>query len=420
MSTPIKSEPFASLPIVSRRRFVRHAIGFAVTVCAPILFAGEAAASGRRDQHKPPASAHAASASASESPLKDPYTTACAMEPVTGTVIFDQDMNRQWPTASLAKMMLMLIVIEKVHDGSLKLSDKVTTSAAAASMGGSQVYLKEGETFTLEEMMQAIVIHSANDASLAVAEYVGGSGEAFTAMMNQRVGTLGLKNTHYYSVHGLPPARGQQADMSSANDLAVIARELVKYPDILRWSGTDTTAFRNGTFQLRNSNHLVRTFAGCDGLKTGFYDQSGFNVVATAHRNGLRMIAVVLGSPRKEENFSSAGTLMAQGFANYEMRPIAHRGDAIARVIPVTDGADSSLRPVWSNDAAVFMRRADSKTAFTIDFHVPQSITAPITAGQPVGTAIIVVDGKSRQEVPLMAPAAIARGNLFQRITGGL
>ncbi len=403
---------------MSRRRFVRGGVAFAASLCAPTVFAVAAAATRR---HSPaPKSSASAPSGANSAALNAPYATACVMEPVTGTIIFDHDMHRPWPTASLAKMMLMLIVAEKLHDGSLKLTDKVTTSAFAAQMGGSQVYLKEGETFTLQQMMQAVVIHSANDASVAVAEYVGGSVEAFTAMMNQRAAALGLKDTHYYSVHGLPPAPGHQPDVSSAYDLAVMARELVKYPDLLRWAATDSTPFRNGTFQLRNTNHLVRTFAGCDGLKTGFYDQAGFNVVATARRAGLRLIAVVLGSPRKEVNFRAASTMMAQGFADYEMRQIAHRGDAIARVVPVTDGAASTVRPVWSEDASIFTARDDEKAGFTIDFRLPASIDAPIAAGQNIGTAVVVVDGKSRQELPLMAPAAVARDTLFQRLTGGL
>jgi serine-type D-Ala-D-Ala carboxypeptidase (penicillin-binding protein 5/6) len=415
---PEKSVPLVGGASVSRRRFMRGAIAMAATMCAPMMFASEAAARRHAVASKsPPSAAHRAHPANS---LNAPYTTACAMENATGTLIFDRDMDRPWPTASLAKMMLMLIVAEKLHDGSLQLTNRVTTSASASKMGGSQVYLKEGEVFTLEQMMQAVVIHSANDASLAVAEYVGGSGEAFTEMMKQRAAALGLKNTHYYSIAGLPPGRGQQPDVSSAYDLAVTARELVKYPDILRWSGTNSGEFRNGAFQLRNTNHLLSTFPGCDGLKTGFYDQAGFNVVATARRNDLRLIAVVLGSPRKNENFAAAATLMAQGFANYEMRPIAHRGDAIARVVPVTDGATSNLRPVWSDNASVFTRRGDAKTGFTVDFRLPASIAAPVAAGQRVGTAVIVVDGKSRQEIPLLAPAGIDRGNLFQRFTGAL
>jgi serine-type D-Ala-D-Ala carboxypeptidase (penicillin-binding protein 5/6) len=404
--------------LISRRAMLRAGIVVAAGAVFSPIFAGEALARVHGAARK-----HAATEphgdSSPNSPT-DPYTTACAMESTTGSVTFDHDMNRPWPTASLAKMMVMLIVAKKVADGSLNLTDKVTTSAAATRMGGSQVYLKEGETFTLEEMMEAIVVHSANDATYAVAEFVAGSADACVQMMNQEAATLGLKNTHYYSVHGLPPAPGQQADVSSAYDLAVIARQLVGYPEIVRWSAIDTTGFRNGTFELRNTNHLVRTYSGCDGLKTGFYDQAGFNVVATARRDGMRMIAVVLGSPRKEENFDSAATLMSQGFLNYEMREVARKGSPITEAVAVKGGAISSIRPVWGADAAVFLKRDAPKGSFSISYQLPAAIDAPVTAGQPVGTGKIIVDGKAQQEIPIVAPADIARGSLIQRLIGDL
>src|SRR5262249_42454119 len=252
-------------------------------------------------------------------PAPEDYAEAAVMEPETGTFIFEKDDHQPWPTASLAKMMVMLIVAEKLHDGSLKLTDQVTTSRDASKMGGSQVYLKEGETFSLDDMMKAIVVHSANDASAAVAEYVAGSTTAFVEMMNQHAEKLGMKDSHYYSVHGLPPAPGEQQDVASAFDQALLARELLKYPDVLRWSSIDTAPFRAGTFELRNTNHLVRDYRGCDGLKTGFHEKAGFNVVATAKRGDLRLIAVVLGSPSKGPNFKRAVELMSSGFTNYEM-----------------------------------------------------------------------------------------------------
>jgi serine-type D-Ala-D-Ala carboxypeptidase (penicillin-binding protein 5/6) len=404
--------------ILSRRAVLRTGIMFAAgAVLSPPLLV--AAATGRH--HGSRKSAPAATGNAHQAnPLTGPYATACAMEPTTGTVIFDHDMNQPWPTASLAKMMLMLLVAKKIADGSLKLTDKVTTSAVAAKMGGSQVYLKPGETFTLEEMMQAVVVHSANDATYAVAEFIGGSADSCVQMMNQEAAALGLKNTHYYSVHGLPPAPGEQADVSSAYDLAVIARELVTYPEILRWSAIDTTGFRNGTFELRNTNHLVRTFPGCDGLKTGFYDQAGFNVVATARRNGLRLIAVVLGSPRKEENFDSAATLMSQGFLNYEMREVAKKGTPIAQAVTVKGGTIGSIRPVWAADATVFMKRDAQKQSYTINYALPATIVAPIKAGQSIGTGEVIVEGKPQQAIAVVAPADVAQGSLIQRLIGDL
>src|SRR5579863_221494 len=392
----------------AERDFIRCALIFFIAALTAVALA-PLPAHARRPRAPHPSDEESATAT---SGLNEPYAAAVAMEPVSGTIIFDKDMHRQWPTASLAKMMLMLIVARKIHDGSLKLDDRVTTSRRAADMGGSQVYLKEGETFSLDDMMKAVVVHSANDASLAVAEYVAGSAEAFVVMMNQQAAALGMKDTHYYSVHGLPPAEGQQTDVSSAYDLALLARELVKYPDVLRWSAIDTAPFRNGTFQLRNTNHLVRTFPGCDGLKTGFYYKAGFNVVATAQRNGMRLIAVVLGSPRKNENFKQAAVLMSEGFANYEMRQVAKPGAAIARPIAVKGGAVSTITPIWGGNASVFVKRDNPGSSITIDYKLPASLAAPIRAGQEVGTGEIVVGGKLQQEIPLLAPSKVAEGSL--------
>jgi serine-type D-Ala-D-Ala carboxypeptidase (penicillin-binding protein 5/6) len=371
-----------SHPVISRRTFVRAGITLAAGAAMPLLIAGSAEARRRPAAHKSaPPDSHRTHES---NPLTAPYAAACAMESTTGTVIFDHDMNR------------------------------------ASRMGGSQVYLKEGETFTLEQMMQAIVVHSANDATFAVAEYIAGSADACVQMMNQEAAALGLKNTHYYSVHGLPPAAGGQADVSSAYDLAVIARALVAYPDIMRWSAIDTTGFRNGAFQLRNTNHLVRTYPGCDGLKTGFYYQAGFNVVATAKRNGVRIIAVVLGSPRKEENFGAAATMMSQGFLNYEMHEVAKKGTLIDRTVAVKGGAVGTITPVWGADASVLIKRGEAKNSFSITYNLPAAIPAPVKAGQAIGVAQIIVQGKPQQSIPILAPADIAPGSLLQRLMGHL
>jgi D-alanyl-D-alanine carboxypeptidase (penicillin-binding protein 5/6) len=412
--TPSISQRLNGRP-VERRSLLRAALWLSAAAVTELI-AGPARAALRHSHVQISRDAEASASATNASGLTDPFTTACVMEPTTRTVIFNKDMDRPWPTASLAKMMVMLIVAEKLADGSLKLDDKVTTSAAAAKMGGSQVYLAEGEIFTLDDMMKAVVVHSANDATFAVAEYVGGSSDAFVSLMNARAETLGLRNTHFYSVHGLPPVPGQSADVSSAYDLAIIGSELVKYPDVLRWSAIDTAPFRDGKFELRNTNHLVRTFPGCDGLKTGFYDKAGFNVVATAHRESLRLIAVVLGSPRKEENFAQAGTLMAQGFLHYEMRTLAKQGASAGRTLAVKGGAVSTITPVWGADASMLAARDNSKTAQSIDYKLPPSITAPIKAGAQVGSAQIVVDGKPQQTIALVAPNDVGQAAWYWRV----
>jgi D-alanyl-D-alanine carboxypeptidase (penicillin-binding protein 5/6) len=352
--------------------------------------------------------------------LNAPYVSACVIEPSTGQVIFEKDMHKPWPLASMTKMMLMLIVAEKLHDGSLKLGDQVSTSALASKMGGSQVYLREGETFSLDDMMKAVVVHSANDASLAVAEYVAGSGEAFVQIMNKRAQELGMKDTHYYSPHGLPPAPGQQADVSSAYDSEMLARELVKYPDVLRWSSIDVCGFRNGTFELRNTNHLVRTYKGCDGLKTGFYASAGFNVAATARRQGLRLIAVAMGSPGKQKNFNAAATLLSQGFMNYYLYQVAKKGAPISQDVAVAGGASFRFKPVWGEDLNVFMKHGQEKSAVKIAFDLPSKLKAPIAAGQDVGKGVVTVDGQPAGSAALIAPADIQQGGIISRLIGRL
>jgi D-alanyl-D-alanine carboxypeptidase (penicillin-binding protein 5/6) len=314
-------------------------------------------------------------------------------------------------------MMLMLIVAEKIHDGSLKLTDQITTSRKAEEMGGSQVYLKEGETFSLDDMMKAEVVHSANDASVAVAEYLAGSTDAFVVMMNQQAAAIGMKDSHYYSVHGLPPRNGESPDVASAYDQAILARELLKYPDVIRWSSIDTAPFRAGTFTLRNTNHLVRTYPGCDGLKTGFYDKAGFNVVATAKRKDLRLIAVVLGSQHKLTNFKEASEMLSQGFLNYEMHPVAKKGAPIAQSVVVSDADIASIKPVWGGDAGVFVKHGDANSAIKVDYNLPSSIAAPVKAGQQIGTANVTEGGKPVATIALLAPSDVAkRASLTKRL----
>jgi len=386
--------------------------GFIALTIALVATASSRTALAARRHHAAPAAASSSeeesAASASNTAL-GAYAEACVLEPTTGTVILEANDHTPWPTASLAKMMLMLIVAEKIHDGSLKLTDPITTSRKAAEMGGSQVYLKEGEVFSLDDMMKAVVVHSANDASVAVAEYVAGSTDSFVVMMNQQAAAIGMKDSHYYSVSGLPPAKGESADVASAYDQAILARELLKYPDVIRWSSIDTAPFRAGTFVLRNTNHMVRTFPGCDGLKTGFYDKAGFNVVATAKRNDLRLIAVVLGSGHKLTNFKEASEMLSQGFLNYEMHQVAKKGAPIAQSVAVTGADTASIKPVWGGDAGVFIKHGDASSAIKVGYNLPASIAAPVKAGQQIGTANVTASGKPVATIALLAPSDVAK-----------
>src|SRR5712691_9959453 len=240
-------------------------------------------------------------------------------------------------------MRTVLIAMERVRDHQLSLTDPVRASAWASRIGGSQVYLAEGETFPLGELLKAVMIASANDAAVAVAEHIAGSSAAFVELMNARAKALGLADTTYQSPHGLPPGAGQTADMTSAHDLAVLGRELMRFPEVMRWAGTPAAGFRNDTLQMSNTNHLVRTYPGATGLKTGYYHEAGFSVTATATRNDLTLIAVVLGVPTKQGCFTETARLMNETFASYRMVAAAHRA-AVVGEVPVSGGTDDRVK----------------------------------------------------------------------------
>jgi serine-type D-Ala-D-Ala carboxypeptidase (penicillin-binding protein 5/6) len=357
-----------------------------------------------------------ASAEAKAAASAEIYRSAIVVDADSGAVLFEKDAHRQNPPASMTKMMLMLIVAERVRDGSLRWDDPITTSAWASKVGGSQVYLKQGETFPLSEMMEAIAIHSANDASVAVAETVAGSSDAFVELMNQRVKELGMHDTVYHSPHGLPPGKGQEADMSSAYDMAVVARELVKFPDVMKWSGTKEAPFRNGTMTLTNTNRLVRETGWVDGLKTGYYREAGFNVTATAKRENLRLIAVVMGAEQKRDCFGQAAQLLTKGFGEYKELPAVKKGDVVANGVAVKDGKPGFVRVVAGDNLNVLAKRTDKPT-FSVELVLAGEVRAPLSANARVGD-VVVKDGNTVVgKVPAVAADAVEQHtSLWKRL----
>lgn len=343
------------------------------------------------------------------------YAAAVLMEPRTGQILFEQDMHKPWPPASLTKMMLMLIVMEKMSQKAISLSDPVEVSVRASKIGGSQVYLKQGEKFPLEELMKAIVIHSANDATEAVAERIAGHAAAFVDMMNQRARELGLKNTKYYNVHGLPPEKGQPSDITSAYDTAVLARELLKYPDILKWSSTVKEDFREGKFVLENTNHLIGKFPGADGIKTGSYHQAGFNLAATAERDSLRFISVTLGSPTNKIRFREAARLLNTGFNNYKIFTVLKPGEPVAQEIRVKGGKISLLRAVAGSPAQVLvMRSAEKDVKSSVQLNNP--VWAPLKKGDKLGELTVTLGDKSLGKFILISNQDIEQSNILKRL----
>ena len=336
------------------------------------------------------------------------YRSGVLMDAESGTVLFEKDSHRQNPPASMTKMMLMLIVAERVRDGSLHWDDPIPTSASASRIGGSQVYLKEGEVFSLADMMQAITIHSANDAAAAVAEAVAGSSEAFVDLMNERAKELGMRDTVYHSVHGLPPGNGQQPDISSAYDMATLARQLTKFPEIMKWAGTKEAPFRNGAMTLTNTNRLVRETGWVDGLKTGYYREAGFNVTATAKRDGLRLISVIMGAPQKHDCFGQAAALLNRGFADYKALVAIKRGDVVANDVAVSGGKPRFVRVIAGGDLAVLAKRGEKRN-FSLQLALPGEVHAPLTANAEVGQ-VVVKDGDAVVgQVPALAADAVEK-----------
>ena len=231
---------------------------------------------------------------------RPPYEAYAVADAETGTVLEGLNIQLAWPQASLTKIMLACVVIDKIESGELRLTDRVTASKNAERMGGTQVFLKAGETFTLEELMKAALIESANDAAYAVAEYAAGSSAAFVDLMNRKAQSLGMTSTAFHCVHGLPPTKGGSDNMTSCSDMIRLAQEVLKYPKILEWTATERTTFRSGTLVISNHNKLLGKMPEVDGLKTGYTRRAGFNIVATGKRGDKRLIVVVLGSPESK------------------------------------------------------------------------------------------------------------------------
>ncbi len=252
---------------------------------------------------------------------RDPYIGAVVVDATNGQVLFADNADGRGYPASVIKLMDLLIILEKVQRGTIKLTDRVTVTAEAAKVGGSQAYLKAKEVFSLDELLYALMVKSANDVAAALAIHVAGSQEAFVELMNRKARELGMTATRFQSVHGLPPRRGQAADESTPRDLSVLARAVLKLPETLRYTSTKYCSLRNGTFMMGNHNHLLGVVEGCDGLKTGYFARAGFSIVATAERKDTRIIAVVLGSQFRQTRDRKARELLAQGFVLLPMLP---------------------------------------------------------------------------------------------------
>ncbi|MCA1810105.1 MAG: D-alanyl-D-alanine carboxypeptidase [Lentisphaerae bacterium] len=282
-----------------------------------------------------------------------PYLGAIVIDADTGMILFEDQSDIPGYPASVLKLMDLLIILDQVEAGRLRLTDQVNVTAEAARMGGSQVYLKENEAFTVDELLYALTVQSANDAALALAIHVAGSRNNFEALMNAYARNLGMRSSEFHSVHGLPPAAGQRPDISTARDLSRLARAFIlRHPGALRYTSTTERTFReNPPFIMRTHNNLLKDFEGCDGLKTGYFRLAGYTIIATAKRGDTRLIAVVLGSPDKQTRDRKTAELLSQGFLKAPKKTPPQPTTA-TNVMPAhpaenTPAASDATRPVW-------------------------------------------------------------------------
>ena len=244
---------------------------------------------------------------------KEPYVGAIVVNAADGQVLFEDQPDAPAYPASMLKLMDLLLVLERVEQGALKFDDTVTISAEVSKIGGSQVFLAEKERFTVDELLYALVIQSANDAATALAIHLGGTKDGFVRLMNERAQALGLSSTRFESVHGLPPSTGQKPDVTTARDFAKLCVELLKRKDVIRYTSVRERGFRDGKFLMQTHNNLLDSFPGCDGLKTGYFRSGGYSIAATASRDGARVVAVILGSPTKDGRDAKARELLTRG-----------------------------------------------------------------------------------------------------------
>jgi len=292
---------------------------------------------------------------------RDPYASAILLNADTGEVLFADHADATVYPASVLKLMVLYVILDRVEQGTLQLSDMVQVTREAYKMGGSQVYLDPKEQFSVEELLYALMVQSANDAAVALATHVAGSKESFVALMNQKAEELGMKNSHFYSVHGLPPAEGQRVDITTARDFGILCLELVKHPEVFKYTGTRVRDFRDGKFIMRNHNHLLGNVDGCDGFKTGYFTAAGFSIAATAKRGGNRIIAIVMGSKDRKVRDARASQLLAKGFS---MVPAKSESAAAAgRAKPVKKQADTSSPEV--SPAAVPLAQPENGVSLT-------------------------------------------------------
>ena len=332
--------------------------------------------------------------------------SAVLMEAATGTVLYEKEAHTRLAPASVTKVMTLLLVMEALESGKISWDDTVTASETAAGKGGSQVYLEVGEQMTMDEMLKSVVVSSANDCATALAEHIAGSEAAFVSLMNQRAQELGMNDTYFVNCTGLDDEPNASEHLSSAYDIAIMSRELLKHDDIRRYTTIWMDTVRNGEFGLANTNKLVRFYKGTTGLKTGYTSSAGHCLSASAMRDGVEYIAVVLHCASSGDRFQAAKQLMDYGFANYTLA--GPSPDTPIPPVSVVLGTVQTVTPVLSESSPVLLEKSQQKSVTTA-VQVAEQVKAPVEAGQRLGTLTLQANGTVLAEIPLVAPEAVAR-----------
>ncbi len=351
-----------------------------------------------------------------EIPLIDgDFASALLVDARSGLPLAGKNPDQRRQPASMLKMMTELIVLEHVDDGDMAMTDTVKVSARASRMGGSQVYLKHGEEFTVEELLAALAIHSANDAAVALAEHTAGSVEAFIDQMNLKARDLGMTSSEFHSVHGLPPARGQLPDLTTARDMTLLARALLEHDEALHWSSQKTAPFRDGKFTLYNPNKLVGNYRGLDGLKTGYHGQAGYCVTATAVQKDVRLLSVVMGCSSDRGRATETTRLLGYGFNRYRQVTLMTADQVVEGSVVVEGGRDGEVGLISAAALAVAVPR-DREADIEVRREITGPLRAPVAAGEKLGEAVAVLDGYELGRVDLLAADTVEKGNWWHRL----
>ena len=325
------------------------------------------------------------------------------MEESTGNILYENNPDERLPIASVTKVMTMLLIMEAVDSGKINLDDMVTVSENAMSYGGSTMFLETGEQLTVNDMLKGIAVASANDGCVAMAEHLAGSESAFVDMMNEKAKKLGMENTHFMNANGLD----EDDHYSSARDVAIMSRELMKHETIFNYTSIWMDTLRGGKFQLANTNKLIRFYDGANGLKTGSTSKALCCLSAAAKRNDMQLIAVVLGAPTSAERFASAKSLLDYGFANYAVNTQITAGDEVQK-IAVEKGVDKEVDVVAGDSCSTLVKKGQEDN-ITKEIKIDEAITAPIEAGQKIGTMTISRDGEVIADIDLNASSAVEK-----------